>query len=395
MAAPSNRGILTGAAFLMAVSAIGPGFLTQTTQFTAELGASLAFAILLSTIIDIGAQLTTWRVICVSRQRGQEIANVVLPGFGHVVTAVILVGSLFFNIGNLGGCALGLETLLNLPQAWGIVVSAALAVGLFLLPAMLKGVDWVAKVLGAGMIVVTLYVVVSTAPPLGEALLRAVAPETINVDRIVTLIGGTIGGYIMFSGAHRLLDGGVAGPEQLAAVTEASVRGILIAGAMRFVLFLAVLGVVARGATLDRDRPVFDAFQQGAGDFGYYLSGLVFWSAAITSVIGAAYTSVSFLPVQDRPRRRTGLIVAFILLSTALTLGLRWFGWQPTPLLIAAGRVNGLLLPIVFGVVLLAAYRRDLMGSYRHPLWAGCFGAVALAATVFMAGWSIWTMLPR
>ena len=34
-----------GAAFLMATSAIGPGFLTQTSQFTAKYLASFAFVI--------------------------------------------------------------------------------------------------------------------------------------------------------------------------------------------------------------------------------------------------------------------------------------------------------------------------------------------------------------
>src|SRR4249919_847231 len=96
------RGVLSGAAFLMAVSAIGPGFLTQTTQFTARLGASLAFAILLSTVIDIGAQLNTWRVIGVSGRRGQVVVNAVVPGLGWLVLAVILAGSFVFNLGNLG-----------------------------------------------------------------------------------------------------------------------------------------------------------------------------------------------------------------------------------------------------------------------------------------------------
>ena len=34
----ANRGALIGAAFLMATSAIGPGFLTQTAMFTGSLG---------------------------------------------------------------------------------------------------------------------------------------------------------------------------------------------------------------------------------------------------------------------------------------------------------------------------------------------------------------------
>ena len=46
----------------MATSAIGPAFLTQTAVFTAEFYASYAFAILISIIIDIGAQINIWRV---------------------------------------------------------------------------------------------------------------------------------------------------------------------------------------------------------------------------------------------------------------------------------------------------------------------------------------------
>ena len=44
----SNLSVLLGAAFLMATSAIGPGFLTQTTKFTATYGASLILVILIS-----------------------------------------------------------------------------------------------------------------------------------------------------------------------------------------------------------------------------------------------------------------------------------------------------------------------------------------------------------
>ena len=46
------RSTLIGAAFLMATSAIGPGFLTQTAVFTESLGASFAFAILVSVIVQ-------------------------------------------------------------------------------------------------------------------------------------------------------------------------------------------------------------------------------------------------------------------------------------------------------------------------------------------------------
>lgn len=59
----------------MATSAIGPAFLTQTAVFTAEFYASFAFAILISIIIDIGAQINIWRVLVVTGLRGQEVSN--------------------------------------------------------------------------------------------------------------------------------------------------------------------------------------------------------------------------------------------------------------------------------------------------------------------------------
>ena len=75
MSQSSNRSVLLGAAFLMATSAIGPGFLTQTATFTQTLLASFGFVILLSILLDIGAQLNIWRIIAVSEQRAQDIAN--------------------------------------------------------------------------------------------------------------------------------------------------------------------------------------------------------------------------------------------------------------------------------------------------------------------------------
>lgn len=72
-----RRNAVLGAAFLMATSAIGPGFLTQTATFTNTLLASFGFVILLSILLDIGAQLNIWRIVVVSGKRAQDISNAV------------------------------------------------------------------------------------------------------------------------------------------------------------------------------------------------------------------------------------------------------------------------------------------------------------------------------
>src|SRR5256885_10141355 len=95
--APSSlRSVLIGAAFLMATSAIGPGFLTQTAVFTGQLGASFGFAILISVLFDLGAQLNIWRVIAVAERRAQDVANTVLPGLGTLLAVLVSLGGLAF-----------------------------------------------------------------------------------------------------------------------------------------------------------------------------------------------------------------------------------------------------------------------------------------------------------
>lgn len=65
------RSAALGAAFLMAMAAVGPGFLTQTATFTGQLGANFGFAILICIIVDIVVQLNIWRIIIVSGKRAK------------------------------------------------------------------------------------------------------------------------------------------------------------------------------------------------------------------------------------------------------------------------------------------------------------------------------------
>ena len=377
-----RRGAITtatiGAAFLMATSAIGPGFLTQTALFTAQLGASFGFAILVSILFDLGAQLNIWRILAVARRRAQDVANDVLPGLGHVLAALVALGGLAFNIGNIAGTGLGLNALAGLDVKVGAAASAAIAIALFLVREAGRAMDRFAQALGFVMIALTVYVVISARPPMGEAVIRTFAPLDIDPLSIVTIVGGTVGGYITFAGAHRLIDAGVHGRESLGRVTRSAALGIGVASLMRVLLFLATLGVVAHGATLDPSNPAASAFQQAAGDIGQRLFGIVMWAAAITSVVGSAYTSVSFLrslsPHVDRAPGRA--IIAFIVISAAIFLAVG----RPVAILVLVGAINGLILPVSLGAMLIAAHRGRIMGDYRHPAWLTVAGVIVAAA---------------
>ena len=381
----STRSTLLGAMFLMATSAIGPGFITQTTAFTVELGAAFAFAIAVSILVDIVLQLNVWRIIGVSGRRAQELGNLVLPGLGYAMAALLLLGGLVFNVGNVSGAGLGTDAMFGLDPRIGGAISALIAIGIFLSKRAGVAIDRIVVVLGLVMITLTTYIAIVSGPPVGQALKNVVLPEDLSFLAITTLIGGTIGGYIVYAGAHRLLDSGVSGPGHVRDITRGSVIGIIVTGVMRIILFLAILGVVSGGASLDPDNQAASAFSQAAGDVGLRVFGVVLWAAAITSVIGASYTTVTFVTSRTKTseRTRTILVCAFIVFTTMVFVAV---GTAPTTLLVFAGAFNGLLLPFGIGVLLWVATRRaDLLNGYAYPRLLVSVGWVAWLLTVYLA----------
>lgn len=384
-----NSAIL-GAAFLMATSAIGPGFLTQTSLFTQQLYTSFGFVILISILLDIGAQLNIWRIVTVSERRAQDIANQVLPGLGYFLAGLIAFGGLVFNIGNIAGCGLAINVLTGFEVKTGAIISCITALAVFWYKEAGKVMDNLAKALGLIMIGLTVYIAVSSHPPLGQALYRTVWPEKVDMLLIITLVGGTVGGYISFAGAHRLLDAGIKGQQQIKQVNRSSVSGILITSIMRYTLFLAALGVVATGVKLAAGNPAASVFQQAAGNIGYQFFGVVLWCAAITSVVGASYTSVSFwktlIPFVKKNEKFT--ISIFIILSTVIFVMVG----NPVKLLVFAGAVNGLILPIALAVMLIAVNKPAIVKDYKHPMVLQLAGWLVVIAMTWMGAVSVYRL---
>lgn len=374
----ASASVLLGAAFLMATSSIGPGFLTQTTIFTDQLRASFGFVILISLLLDVFAQMNVWRIIVVSGLRGQEIANKVLPGLGFVLAILIVFGGLAFNIGNVAGAGLGLNAMLGLDVTTGAALSAIFAIVIFLFKEASKIMDRAAQVAGGIMILLMMYVAISTAPPVGEAVIRTFVPTELSIFAIVTLVGGTVGGYITFAGGHRLLDAGLKGTSAIPEVNKSSITGIAVTGVMRVLLFLAVLGVVSQGVKLAADNPAASVFESALGTAGFRIFGVIMWAAAVTSVVGAAYTSVSFIKTfhKNIAKYENWIIIAFIAISALVFISVG----KPVNVLVLAGALNGLILPIALGTLLIAVHKKSIVGNYKHPKWLTITGILVVVS---------------
>ena len=385
--------LLVGAVFLMATTAVGPGFLTQTAVFTEQLAASFGFVILMSIILDIGSQLNVWRIIAVSKMRAQDIANKVLPGLGIFIAFLIVLGGFAFNIGNIAGAGLGTNVLFGITPEMGAIYTAIIAVFIFLVREAGKVMDRFVLVMGIVLIVLTMYVVLTSAPPVGEAVVKTFVPDQMDFMAIVTIVGGTVGGFIMFSGGHRFLDAGVMGKEVVGEVSKGAIYAIGIASLIRILLFLAALGVIAQGMALDPANPPASVFQLAAGEVGYKIFGVVMWAASITSAIGCAYTSISFIrsfhPFIEK--NNEWFIIAFIVICTTIFVSIG----RPVTLLILAGALNGLILPITLGVMLIAAYRPRIVGDYKHPWWMTFIGGVVVISMAYLGVYTLINEIPK
>jgi Mn2+/Fe2+ NRAMP family transporter len=196
-------------------------------------------------------------------------------------------------------------------------------------------------------------------------------------------VGGTVGGYISFAGAHRMLDAQGSDKVNMSQVDRSAVTGIAISGLMRVCLFVAAFGVIATGFVPDVANPAASIFKQALGTVGEKIFGIILWCAAITSVVGASYTSVSFLETWHPffRRNRQWMIVGFIAFATTCFV---FFG-QPIKILVAAGAINGLILPISMTVILIAVMSKKILPQYQHPRWLIISGWMATALVAYMS----------
>ena len=387
--------MLIAAAFLTATSAMGPGFLTQTAQFTAQYLASLSFGIVIVIIMDMIAQTNVSSVIGASGMHAQELYGRLSRPLGFVFIVLISVGGLTFNVGNVGGTALGLEAMTGLDQRIGILLGGALCICVFLSRTGTKVMDTIAKVMGIAILLCVLYLCIASQPPVGLVAQKLFAPNNAEnlISPMCTLLGGSCGGYIIFSGAHRLIDAGYGGnKEDVSLFRKSSVVSVAVSGTVRILLFLCVLAVCYIGTEpsperistiVNADNPAATAFRVELGDMGYRLFGIALFAASVTSVIGATYTTVSFLKTLHPAiaKNERWFCIGIIVISTIMILA---FG-SIKEVMIFVGALNAAILPLSLVSSLIVSGNKKLVGeNYRHPKVLYILGWVVAAVAVYI-----------
>ncbi|WP_277262050.1 NRAMP family divalent metal transporter [Peptoniphilus lacrimalis] len=377
----SSLGVLIGSAFILATSSVGPAFLTQTAQFTSDYRENFALGIFIAILFSWIAQLNFSRIIGVSNLRGQEIANTIKPGLGTILGFIVAAGGFFFNIGNIAGVSLGLTALTGLNVKITAAIAGIIGIIIFSAKNIGKIMDMSATIMGSIIIVLLLLITAKAPVPFGLAFQGLVTPKELPIFAILTLIGGTVGGFIPFSGAHRLIDAKVVGEENLGEINKSVNLGLLASALVRILMFLATLAVLKEGFALDPKNPAASPFEIVFGTFGLKLFGIVFACASLTSVIGNSFTSISFLKnFSFIDKNENKCIIAFIVISTILCI----IAGQPALLLVLVGTVNAFILPFSLFIMLKATKNKSIVGDYEHSKILTYLGyLVILITTVF------------
>ena len=375
------------AAFLMATSAIGPGFLTQTTVFTSKLLYNFGLVIVVSILIDIVAQIIIWRALTFSNLKAQKLGNVLFPGLGNLLAVCVAFGGLVFNIGNLAGAGMGMNAMFEVSNEAGILVTSVIVFFLFYSKNSLAKLDFIVEILGILMLVLIVFMLFKANLDVGKLLRYSFWPEVFDVKSTITLIGGTVGGYITFAGAQRLMDAGLVGEKHKTEVIQSASIGIIFTGILRYCLYVGTLSIVISGVSLDATNPTSSVFLTTFGESGRVLFGLMIWAASITSIIGATYTSIAFLadihPTFTNSKKYWSL--GFVLVSAIVIL---FFG-KPVNLLLFAGYINGFILPIGLAIILVSLRTNKVFKDFKQS-WI--FNILSWLILITLFGFAIYSL---
>ena len=74
-------------------------------------------------------------------------------------------------------------------------------------------------------------------------------------------------------------------------------------------------------------------------------------------------------------------VIAFIAVSTVIMVVLG----GAKRLVILAGAINGVILPVSLACMLLGCNKKEIVGEYKHPKWLAILGWIVVAITGYLA----------
>jgi NRAMP (natural resistance-associated macrophage protein)-like metal ion transporter len=382
------------------------GGITTYSQAGAQFGYLLLWTMIPTTLALIVVQEMASRMGAVT---GKGLSDLIREEFGFRITALMMLGLVITNFGNVlaefSGIALSLE-LFGVPKYISVPVCAVI-VWLLVVKGTYKSVE---KIFLVASFVYLTYIVAGliARPEWKQALVASVRPPSLPafshstyLYMVIGLVGTTIAPWMQFYLQASVVEKGVT-PRQYALSRLDVIAGCIFAPLVAWFIIVACAATLyAHGMHEIRSgADAAQALKPLAGNYAYILFAVGLFNASLFAAsilpISTAYAVCEGLGLESGVSKKFSEAPFFYWLYTALiAVGAAVILIPSVPLVqitVLSQVVNGITLPFVLIFMLLLINKEELMGSYTNSRF---FDAVAWITTVVMIGLTIawfWTL---
>ena len=388
----------SGPGTLVAAAFIGPGTVTLCTLAGVNFGFHLLWAMVLSIVATIVLQEMASRLGIISQKGLSEVirSEIKHPIINKLILLLILsaivVGNASYEAGNISGGILGLETItgefrivlgnysLNiLSFVVGIIAFTLLYIGSY------KFLERVLVMLVLIMSLSFLITAFLTKPDIFNILEGALIPSFPegSLLTILGLVGTTVVPYNLFLHAS-LVKEKWNNPKDLKEVRKDTIVSIALGGLVSMAIIISAssigLGEISSAADLAKSlAPLY-------GDFASYFLGIGLFAAGITSAItaplAAAYVARGCFGWKSDLKSKQFRAVWFLILLLGVVFSS--LGLKPIEIIKFAQVANGVLLPVVAGILLWMVNKKVVLGNYVNSKFQNILGFIILIVTIFL-----------
>ncbi|PKH50288.1 manganese transporter [Tenacibaculum sp. Bg11-29] len=387
-----------GPGTLIAAAFIGPGTVTLCTLAGVNFGFNLLWAMLLSVIATIVLQEMAARLGIISQKGLSEVIReeIKVPFLRDFITILILsaivVGNASYEAGNISGGILGLETIfgkstldigdmsINLMSLLiGVIAFVLLYIGNY------KFLERALVALVLIMSISFLITAIVTKPNVLEMLKGMFIPRfpEKSLLTIIGLIGTTVVPYNLFLHAS-LVKERWSKSEDLKLARKDTVVSIILGGLVSMAIIVSAaaipFGDISNAADLAKGlAPLYGEFAKYFLALGLFAAGI---TSAITAPLAAAYVAKGCLGWEGGLKSKRFRFVWIVILFLGVLFSS--IGIKPIEIIKFAQVANGMLLPVIAGILLWIMNKKSVLGSFINTKTQNVLGFVILAITIFL-----------
>lgn len=383
---------------LVAAAFIGPGTVTLCTLAGVGFGYTLLWAMVLSIFATIVLQEMAARLGIIA-QKGlsevirTEIKNPLLKTLTLIlIISAIVIGNAAYEAGNISGGVLGLETIFGNPyqNILGVPVNVmSILIGAIAFVLLYIGNYKVLEKVLIGLVIVMslafLVTAVMSKPDFSEIFKGVFVPnfDEDSLLMVIGLIGTTVVPYNLFLHAS-LVKEKWQDKSDLQYARKDTIIAVALGGLVSMCIIICAAAIdtkdISNAADLAKSlEPLFGSVSKYVLATGLFAAGI---TSAITAPLAAAFVATGCMGWSTNMKsKRFRMVWLFILLLGVLFSSL---GIKSIEIIKFAQVANGIMLPVIAGVLLWIMNKSSVLGVYKNTTRQNVFGFVILAITIFL-----------